>query len=112
MSRVKQKDSALDVYKRLLSYARPYWPVFLLAFVAMVGYSLSQPAFAALMKPLTNGGLVGRNPVVIERIAVVMFLLFVARGIASFVLNYSMSWIGRQIIRHLRTKLFAKLLSL
>ncbi|MGH8273329.1 MAG: lipid A export permease/ATP-binding protein MsbA [Gammaproteobacteria bacterium] len=112
MSRGKQADSALGVYKRLLGYARPYWPVFLLAFVAMVVFSLSQPAFAALMKPLMNGGLVGGDTNVIKRIVVELFLLFVVRGIASFVLNYSMSWIGRQIIRRLRTALFEKLLSL
>jgi subfamily B ATP-binding cassette protein MsbA len=103
---------ALRVYKRLLGYAKPYWPLFVLAFIAMVAYSLSQPAFAALMKPLMDGGLVGRNPDTIKLVGFEIGGLFIVRGIASFVLNYSMSWIGRQIIRRLRGDLFAKLLAL
>ncbi|MGH8162329.1 MAG: lipid A export permease/ATP-binding protein MsbA [Gammaproteobacteria bacterium] len=110
MSRVNR--AALGVYKRLLGYAKPYWPVFLLALVAMVAFSLTQTAFAALMKPLMNNGLVGHDTFVIKRIAVELLLLFIARGIASFVLNYSMSWIGRQVIRYLRADLFEKFLSL
>lgn len=103
---------ALRVYKRLLGYAKPYWPLFVLAFIAMVAYSLSQPAFAALMKPLMDGGLVDRNPDTIKLVGFEIGGLFIVRGIASFVLNYSMSWIGRQIIRRLRGDLFAKLLNL
>jgi subfamily B ATP-binding cassette protein MsbA len=116
MSRGKaQKASsreALEVYKRLLGYAKPFWPIFGLALAAMVIFSLSQPAFAALIKPLMNGGLVGHDTYIIKKIAVEMVLVFIARGIASFVLNYSMSWIGRQIIRRMRSDLFAKFLSL
>lgn len=104
--------AALRVYGRLLSYARPYWPVFLLAFVAMIAYSLSQTAFAALMKPLMNGGLVAHNSDVIRRVAIEIVLLFVARGVASFTLNYAMSWMGRNVIRRLRCNLFNKFLAM
>ncbi|MDN5863716.1 MAG: lipid A export permease/ATP-binding protein MsbA [Gammaproteobacteria bacterium] len=104
--------AAIKVYKRLLGYAKPYWPLFCVALVAMLVYSLSQAAFSYLMKPLMNGGLVEGNPHVIMIVAGEIAALFVVRGIASFVLNYSMSWIGRQVIRHLRGDLFDKLLRL
>ncbi|MGH8426610.1 MAG: lipid A export permease/ATP-binding protein MsbA [Gammaproteobacteria bacterium] len=103
---------ALGVYRRLLGYARPYWPVFVVALVAMVAYSLSQTAFAALMKPLMNGGFVNHDTSVIRIVALKILLLFLGRGIASFILNYSMSWIGRHVIRQLRQTLFNKLLAL
>lgn len=106
------RHAAMQVYKRLLGYARPYWPIFLLALGAMLGYSLSQIAFSALMKPLMDEGLVGNSGEVIKRVAVEIFLLFVFRGIVSLVLNYSMSWIGRQVIRRLRGDVFNKFLRL
>ncbi len=108
----KLNRAALGIYKRLLGYAKPYWPVFVLALVAMIAYSLSQTAFAALMKPLMNGGLVERKPGVIQVVALEILLLFFGRGIASFILNYSMSWIGRHVILKLREDLFDKLLAL
>lgn len=104
--------AALVVYLRLLRYARRYWPLFGLAFLAMIVYSLTQTAFAALMKPLMNGGFVRHDGAVIQLIAGELLLLFFARGIASFTLNYSMSWIGRRIIRELRSSLFLKLLDM
>ncbi len=104
--------AALGVYTRLLRYARAYWAVFVLALVAMIAYSLTQTVFAALMKPLMNGGLVGHDKHVIRTIAVEIVLLFLVRGIASFTLNYAMSWIGRNIILRLRRNLFNKLLGL
>lgn len=103
---------ALDVYFRLIRYVRRYWYVFAIALAAMVAYSLTQPAFAALMKPLMNNGLVDRNAHSIRLIAVLIFLLFFGRGIASFALNYSMSWLGRRVILALRSDLFRKFLTL
>lgn len=103
---------ALAIYARLLRYVKRYWLVFLLAFAAMIVYSLTQTAFAALMKPLMNGGFVNRNPTVIRLIAGEILLLFLVRGVAGFTLNYSMSWIGRRVILALRSDLFRKLLNL
>lgn len=103
---------ALNVYIRLIRYVRRYWYVFVIALIAMVAYSLTQPAFAALMKPLMNNGLVARNTHSLYLIAVLIPLLFFGRGIASFVLNYSMSWIGRRVILVLRSNLFRKFLTL
>ncbi len=104
--------AALAIYARLLRYVKRYWLVFLLAFAAMIIYSLTQTAFAALMKPLMNGGFVNRNPMVIRLIAGEILLLFFVRGLAGFTLNYSMSWIGRRVILALRSDLFRKLLNL
>ena len=104
--------AALSVYARLLRYVRQYWYIFAVTLTAMLAYSLSQTAFAALMKPLMNGGLVDHNNAVIRETAIYIVLLFFGRGIASFVINYSMSWLGRQVIASLRHDLFKKFLAL
>ncbi len=112
MSKATIDRAALSVYARLLRYVRQYWYIFGVTLIAMLGYSLSQTAFAALMKPLMNGGLVGHDNATIRRIAIYIVLLFFGRGIASFVINYSMSWLGRQVIASLRHDLFKKFLAL
>lgn len=112
MSGLRLDRDALRVYLRLLAYAKRYVPLFLLALLGMVIYSVTQTAFAALMKPLMNGGFVQRDAEVIRAIAVEIFGLFLVRGLASFTLNYSMSWIGRQVIKQLRGEFFEKLLVL
>jgi subfamily B ATP-binding cassette protein MsbA len=112
MSKSPVDHAALGVYVRLLRYVRRYWYVFALALASMLVYSLSQTAFAALMKPLMNGGLVDHNAHVIRKIALEILLLFFGRGIASFVIAYSMSWLGRHVIFSLRNDLFRKFLVL
>ncbi len=57
--------TGLQVYRRLLSYAIKYWGFLVLAVIGMVIYALTDPAFAALMKPLLDGSFVERDPQVI-----------------------------------------------
>ena len=112
MSKTHIDRAAIGIYARLLRYVRHYWYVFAVALVAMLLYSLSQAAFAALMKPLMNSGLVDRNMHVIRVTAIEILLLFFGRGIASFVINYSMNWLGRHVILSLRSEMFRKFLNL
>ena len=57
-------DSAArwQIYARLLGYARPHWRVFALALIGMIGGAATDPAFAALMKPMLDGSFVAARP--------------------------------------------------
>ena len=50
-----------EVYLRLLGHVRPYWKLFVLALVAMIGMAATEPLFPALMKPLLDKGFSGRR---------------------------------------------------
>ena len=100
------------VYKRLFSYAAGYWPMFILAGVGMVAYALSEAAFAALMKPLLDGGFVEHDARVIRWLPWAIVAIFMIRGFASFASGYCMGWIGRQAIKNLRQQLFAHYLNM
>ena len=50
--------SGFATYRRLLSYVRPHRMVFALAIVGMIGASLTDVAFAALIKPLLDLSLI------------------------------------------------------
>ena len=100
------------VYKRLFSYAAGYWPMFVLAGIGMVVYALSEAAFAALMKPLLDGGFVEHDATVIRWVPWAIVAIFMIRGFAGFASGYCLGWIGRQAIKNLRQQLFVQYLNM
>jgi subfamily B ATP-binding cassette protein MsbA len=96
----------------LLGYAVPYWQVFVLAVLAMIGFAATDTGFAALMKPMLDGNFIQRDPEAIRFVPLALIGLFVVRGLTGFVSRYGMSWIGRRVIQRLRQDLFHRLLRL
>ncbi len=102
----------MAVYRRLLAYTRPHWPVFLLSSLGMIVAAATQVGFMSLIKPLLDGTFVNRDPEVISWVPWAIVGLFLMRGISEFVCSFGMSWIGRQVIKKLRGELFDHLLRL
>jgi len=102
----------MAVYRRLLGYTRPHWPVFLVASLGMVLAAATQVGFMSMVKPLLDGTFIERDPEVIRWIPWSIVGLFLLRGISEFVSSYGMSWIGRHVIKKLRGELFDHLLQL
>ena len=104
--------SAVQLYKRLLHYAKPYWRAFIAVIVAMVVYSATEAGVAMIMKPLMDEGFVGRDPEVIQLLPLAIIGLFIVRGLADFFTTYGLGWIARNVIKTLREQMFNKLLML
>jgi len=104
--------AAWHVYRRLVRYMRPYWKQFALASLAMGMVAAAQAASAWLIKPLLNAGFVDRDPEHIKLVALGIVAVFLVRGLATFGSEYGMAWIGRNIIRQLRSEVFDRLLTL
>ncbi|MGA9852309.1 MAG: lipid A export permease/ATP-binding protein MsbA [Gammaproteobacteria bacterium] len=112
MSRLRLDGGVLKIYKRLMSYVLPFWQVFALAILGMIVYALTQPAFAALVKPLLDKSFVQHNSQSIRLIPLLVIGLFLLRGLAGFFSTYFISWVGRGVIKQLRGQAFGKLLRL
>ncbi len=100
----------LTVYKRLLSFSLPHWPVFLAATIGMAIVAATEVGFMSLMKPLLDGSFVEKDPAVIRWMPWVIVALFLARGFSTFLATYGMSWIARNVVKTLRAELFDYLL--
>lgn len=111
MSQVLSESSGA-LYRRLLRYAWPYRRAFSGAILAMAVTSATDPAFAALMKPMLDRGFIARNPESIRYVPVLLVLLFVVRGFAAFAADYSMQWVGRKVIFDIRNAMFDRLVYL
>jgi len=104
--------SAVQLYKRLLSYAKPYWRAFVAVVLAMLVYAATETGVAMVMKPLMDQGFVERDPNIIQLIPLAIIGLFLVRGLADFFTTYGLGWIARNVIKTLREQMFDKLLVL
>lgn len=112
MTEQNAEISAIQLYKRLLRYVKPYWPAFIAVVVTMIVYAGTETGVAALMKPLMDGSFVERDPQTIKLIPLAIISLFLIRGLADFLTTYGLGWISRNVIKTLREEMFNKLLVL
>ncbi|MEK6748177.1 MAG: lipid A export permease/ATP-binding protein MsbA [Pseudomonadota bacterium] len=104
--------SGVVVYRRLLRYVRPYSAAFFVAIIGMGFVAATETGFAALMQPLLDGTFVAKDPLQIQIVPFLIVAIFLVRGAATFASSYMMSWIGRRVIKDLRTQMFSRLLAL
>lgn len=103
---------ATGIYRRLLTYVKPYKGIFAIAIIAMVFFAATDTGLAAIMKPMLDGSFVEKDPYWIKRIPLLLLFLALSRGIAGFVSSYAMTWIGRGVIKELRRQMFGQILRL
>ncbi len=104
--------SGADTYRRLLTYIKPYKKQFAIAVAGMLGYAITDTAFAALMKPMLDGSFVDQDQSAILFIPLMIIGIFLLRGIAGFASTYYIAWIGWRVIKQLRGEIFEKYLTL
>ncbi|ABE58939.1 MULTISPECIES: lipid A export permease/ATP-binding protein MsbA [Chromohalobacter] len=100
-----------SLYRRLLSYVRPYWKAFLAAVVGYAIYAASSTALAEMMKRLIDGI---QNPDAAFRLMLPLFVIgmFAARGVGTFLGTYYMSDVARNVVHALRCEVFNHMLRL
>jgi subfamily B ATP-binding cassette protein MsbA len=101
-----------DLYFRLLRYLLPYRKEFLFSLLGTIAYSATEPAMPALMKPLLDETFVAKNADTLVTLPLLLLLLFVVRGVASFISGYGMAWVSTRLVTDMRQEMFNKLQSL
>ncbi len=104
--------SSLAIYRRLLSYTRPYAGGFALALLGMVVAAATEPMLPALLKPLLDEGFVNKSGFPLWFVPAAIMGLFIARGIATFTSNYAMSWVANHVLVDLRRQMFSRMMRL
>ena len=103
-------NNALHLYKRLLKSTGLYKKIFFLAITGMIIHAITDTSFAAIIKPLLDGSFIDKDPSFIQIMPILIILIFVFRGIGSFMSTYGMAYVGRSIIRDIRRDMFDKIL--
>lgn len=107
-----KNERVSKIYRRLFPYIKPHMAIFIVGVIASMLYSGVDAYFAHFMKPLLDVGFIQRNNNFIRNVPFIIMGIFVARGIVSFIANYFMARIGRDIVRTLRNEIFAHLTKL
>jgi len=102
----------MQIYKRLLGYSLRYKKELFIAIIMMIVTALTQPAFAALMRPLTDEAFVQSEMAGAPKIAGLLFLVVFLNGVGGFISGTLMSRIGWNVVSGLRGELFAKYVSM
>lgn len=100
------------LYRRLLSYVRPYWKIFALSILGMMLAASTEPLFPALMKPLLDSGFSGKGLQPLWIVPLAIIGIFLVRGICVFTASYSISWVAHKILNDLRQRMFERLILL
>ncbi|WP_338035995.1 lipid A export permease/ATP-binding protein MsbA [Halorhodospira abdelmalekii] len=100
-------------FKRLFfGYVCPHWRIGLVAVVAMVAVAATQTGVVALIQPLLDDGFLEKDAATIRFYAMVLIALILFQGVAHFFAHYLVTWIGRGLVKALRSQLHGQLLSL
>jgi subfamily B ATP-binding cassette protein MsbA len=102
----------LRLYLRLLAYVRPHWRMFALSILGLLITALTEVALPAGAKPFLDGTFVDKDPVLMRWIPVAIVVLFLMRGLGSFVGAYASAYVGQRVISDLRQQMFDRLLTL
>ncbi|MEL0280586.1 MAG: lipid A export permease/ATP-binding protein MsbA [Gammaproteobacteria bacterium] len=103
--------NGFDLYKRLLRSTSVYKGVFVLAIIGMIVHAITDTSFAAIIKPLLDGSFIEKDPEFIQLMPVLIILIFIFRGLGSFMSSYGMAYVGRSLIRDIRRQMFDKILT-
>ncbi len=107
-----QIHNAKALYLRTFRYAWQHKLVFLVTFISTTILSLSDSAFLALIKKVTDDGFVKQSPDQIVLLPLMLFGLMALRAVAGYISVYSMRWVARNVVATLRREAFDKLMQL
>lgn len=109
-NRTRVKTSVL--YRRLLQYVKPFWPVLVLGISANVIYSLIDAGFTYMMRPFLDKSFINLDLEFIKKIPLIILIGITLRGLVSSAGSYCMTWVARSVVKVLREKTFKQVLRL
>ena len=105
LKKKKKAKVGYQVYKRLLSYVRPYKSWFFFSIIGFLIYAATQPLFAAILKHIIDSLQSGSR----EDVGLMPLLfigLMLLRGTGSYLGNYFIAKVSTSIVHALRCQIF------
>lgn len=99
----------MNLYARILKYAKPYIHVLLGALVCTVLASAGNLYLPWLFKDMIDKVLAEKDYFMLNMISASIIVIFFARGVFAYGQNYLMNWVGQHIVIDIRAELFRKL---
>ena len=100
------KGGSRATLRRLLGYFAVHKALLAIALVSLAAFSLVDAGMIYFIQPLIDDGLARSDGRVLKQGALLILLIFLLRGIFSFVSNYCMAYAGSRITYELRQQVF------
>jgi len=105
------KNSSNDkvTFIRLVRYFSPYKVILFIAILGLISFSIVDAGMIYFIQPLIDEGLAKSDGNVLKIGALLVIVIFILRGVASFLSNYCMAYIGSKITFTIRQQVFSHL---
>ena len=104
--------SLRELYRNLYPYMNKLLGYFFISVLAMIAVGIAGPWFAALLKPIIDNGFVDKNIDAMKWVPLEIIGLFILRGIANYINEYTSSYISNIMVQHIQQDLFTKMMML
>lgn len=100
------------LYKRLLGYVKPFWPVLAIGIAANILYSGIDAGFTYMMRPFLDKSFITLDQDFVKKIPLIVLIGITLRGLVSALGSYCMTWVARSVVNVLRQRVFAHIIRL
>ncbi|MGB1221269.1 MAG: ABC transporter transmembrane domain-containing protein, partial [Alcanivoracaceae bacterium] len=102
-------ESYVDIYRRLLAYVLPYWPILIAAVVGNLIHSGMQPVIPHFMGILVET-IQNPEPAMILLVSVAPAVIATIQAVGQFMGGYSLAWVGQHVVYKVRNEVFQHVL--
>jgi subfamily B ATP-binding cassette protein MsbA len=103
----KINNRVWPLYRRLITYIKPFWPVMLIGIFANVLYSGIDAGFTYMMRPFLDKSFINLDMEFVKVIPLIVLIGITTRGFVSALGSYCMTSVARSVVKVLRQKVFA-----
>ncbi|MCK4532792.1 hypothetical protein KAU39_03315, partial [bacterium] len=97
------------MYKRLLSYVKPYKLRFLESMICMVFVAALTALSMYILKDVVDRVLIEKNAKTLFWICLIVPLIYIFKGLFSYGQTYLMGYIGQKVVLNIRNQLYEQL---
>jgi ATP-binding cassette, subfamily B, bacterial MsbA len=101
-----------SLYKRIWAYAKPYRKGLWWGLLGMIAAAATEPMVPALLQPLLDKGFMQQRAFDWWLVPSFIVGIFILRGLATFLGNYSLAWVSGHVQTDIRVAMFAHLMKL
>ncbi len=96
----------MEIYKRVLALALPYWKRLALSMISMLLVGGCTGAVAYLIKPVLDDVFINKNAQMLQFMPLAVLVLFVVKGVCAYSNAYLMGSVGLSVVTGMRQKLY------
>jgi len=101
------KSKSISLYKRLLTYSRPYTGRIILAVIGSLGVAGVDVATAQLMQPLVDKIVMAKNYLLVNLVPFIIVALATFKGASRYIQEYFIKTAGQLIVQDIRNDLYS-----